>query len=171
MLQRLHKNDIEGPLLPGFQLILELWSPSQSEEEVQPHFIVKACNETVANYSTHDVRAATKWFSRSTLGLNLSQISVNYPSDADASYCDFEDFDDSDGNAADGNEADGDADGDVAEGIAFPTAAEATTTYKETNAFQAVLGPLMKEYLGLLELAERKEAKIKFLVSVMSDLL
>jgi hypothetical protein len=169
MLRRLHKNDIKGPLLPGYQLILDLWSPQQGEGEVQPHFIVKPCNETVANYSTHDVKAATKWFSRSTVGLNLSQISVNYPSDVDASYCGFDDFDDSDdshGKASVGIAADS----DVAEAISFPTAAEATTSYKESNAFQAV-GPLMKEYLGLLELAERKESKIKSLVSVMSDLI
>jgi hypothetical protein len=60
--------------------------------------------------------------------------------------------------------------GGVDDAITFPPAAGVTPSYKETSAFQAV-GPLMKEYLGLLELAEHKESKIKRLVEVMSDLI
>ena len=64
----------------------------------------------------------------------------------------------------DGNDDDDD------DSIEFPDAAEVPVTYKETSAFQAV-GPIMKEYLGILERAEEKETKIQALVKVVSDLL
>jgi hypothetical protein len=84
MLRRLHKTDIIGPLLPAFQLIMDRWNPSSIKGGLEPHFVEKECCERVANYSCEDVAAATKRFtSISTIGLNLSQISVNYPSDTD----------------------------------------------------------------------------------------
>jgi hypothetical protein len=58
----------------------------------------------------------------------------------------------------------------VDDAITFPPAAGVAPSSKETSAFQAV-GPLMKEHLGLLELTEHKESKIKRLVEVMSDLI
>jgi hypothetical protein len=46
---------------------------------------------------------------------------------------------------------------------------EARSSWKETNAFQMV-GPFMKAYLDLLELAYDKKTKIESLVTVMEDL-
>jgi hypothetical protein len=64
-----------------------------------------------------------------------------------------------------------DSDSDAGSGgIMFPPAAVAVPSWKETNAFH-VVAPFMKEYLGLLELADRKESKIKSLVNVMSNLI
>jgi hypothetical protein len=58
--------------------------------------------------------------------------------------------------------------------IQFPSVAVArarpTNSRKETNAFQMV-GPLMKEYFDLLELACEKESKIESLVTVMENLI
>jgi hypothetical protein len=201
MLRRLHKQDIEGPILPTFQLIIDRWNPSSiGGSGIHHRFLEKECRRTVANYSPEDVRAATNRFSvDSTIGLNLSQISVNYPSDTDdGSYdlvsggnIDLNDSDDvnfdvNDGEVngsesvvnesevneseVNGSEVNESVTIDEATTITFPAAVEVAQSYKDTNAFQAV-GPLMKEYLGLLELADQKESKIKSLVDVMSQLI
>jgi hypothetical protein len=59
MVRRLHKQDIDGPLLPTFQLITDRWNPSSTGAGLDPYFMEKECCQRVANYSSKDVRAAT----------------------------------------------------------------------------------------------------------------
>jgi hypothetical protein len=140
MIRCWHKTDIGGPLLPAFQLIMDRWNPSSIEGGLEPHFVEKECCERVANYSCEDVAAATKWFtSISTIGLNLSQISVNYPSDTDGGR-----YGNDDGElSVDVEEAmEGSVGSGVDDAISFPPATGAAPSYRETSASQAV-GPLL----------------------------
>jgi hypothetical protein len=55
MLRQLHKQDIEGPLLPNFEGILNCWNGSSLIPRKElPQFTEKPAHEIVANYSPVD---------------------------------------------------------------------------------------------------------------------
>lgn len=174
-LRQLHKEDIKGPALPNYEEVVGRWDASTIEGGLEAKFREKSPHETVANYSPQAVTSVVKRFNPTTsIGRNMSQISVNYSSD-DGNYNDYDLTGDSNDNDYDltGNSNGYDLTQDSTDDehpIEFPSAAAAPTSWKETSAFQAV-GPVMKEYLDILELASEKESKIKSLVTLMSNLI
>jgi hypothetical protein len=81
ILELLHKKDIDGPLLPHFQEIVDCWVAPQPEELLHPQFMEKPCYELLDNCTSEHVQATLQKFSRSTIRLHHSQTSVNCSSD------------------------------------------------------------------------------------------
>jgi hypothetical protein len=186
MLRELHRQGISGPMLPHLETIMDDWPPT-AVEVLAPQFMEKPACQHVTNYITAHIEGLVKKCNVSTVGLNLSQISVNYCSDIDSDHVDYDLT-----GASTGDEGELESDSEFGKTIAekgqpswkeaysltqdsqecvcidFPPP-EMQSNWKETNAFQAV-SPFTKEYLDLLELDPDKESKIESLVSMMSDL-
>jgi hypothetical protein len=173
MLRELHRKDIGGPMLPQLEEILDRWPPT-AVEVVAQQFVEKPAHQRVTNYTTAHVEGLVNNCNISTVGLNLSQISVNYRSDVDSDHVEYDltgasTEDDEEGQPDSFLTQESHFHSKKSACIDFPRP-ELKCNWKETNAFQAV-GPFMKEYLDLLELDPHKESKVKSLVSVMSDLI
>jgi hypothetical protein len=163
-------------------------STSTAVEVLAPEFVEKPAHQHVTNYTTAHIEGLVKKCNVSMVGLNLSQIPVNYCSDIDSDHVDYDLTGASTGDecelesgskfgmsiAEKGRPSWKEAysltqDSQECVGIDFPPL-EKKFNWKETNAFQAI-GPFMNEYLNLLELEPDKESKIEYLVSVTLDLI
>jgi hypothetical protein len=88
MLRELHRQCISGPMLPHLETIMDHWPPT-ADEVLAPEFVEKPAHQRVANYTTAHVEGLVKKCNVSMVGLNLSQISVNYRSDIDSDHVDY----------------------------------------------------------------------------------
>jgi hypothetical protein len=91
MLRELHRQDIlvSGPMLPHLETILDCW-PQTAVEVLAPQFVEKPAHQCVTNYTTAHVEGLAKKCNVSMVGLNLSQISVDYHSDVDSDHVDYD---------------------------------------------------------------------------------
>jgi hypothetical protein len=77
MLRELHRQDISGPMLPHLETIIDCWPPT-AVEVLAPQFVKKPAHQRVTNNTTVHIEGLVKRCNVSTVGLNLSQNSVNY---------------------------------------------------------------------------------------------
>jgi hypothetical protein len=89
MLRELHRQDINGPMLPHLEVILDSWPPT-AVEVLAAQFMKKPAHQCVTNYTTAHVEGLVKKCNVSTVGLNLPQSSVNYRSDVDSDHVDYD---------------------------------------------------------------------------------
>jgi hypothetical protein len=144
MLRELHRQDISGPVIPHLETITDHWPPT-AVEILAPQFVKKPAHQCVTNYTTAHVEGLVKKCNDSTVGLNLSKISVNYRSDVDSDHVDY-DFT----GASTGNEWELERDSEFGKPIAekgWPSWKEAHSLTKDSQEHVCIDFPPQKKKL------------------------